>query len=589
MLNSVKLEDLINMDLKNFSNNEINYWDKNRLIKNSNENKLFMEQIVKVAEFNLEKNIDILPFSLFRLYDESGSRKEYEKAYFNRRKILNCYVIAYLIFEKEKYLRKIEDYLFSICNEFTWCLPAHIDIKDINSDYIDLFSAETGFSLAEILNLLGDKIHNLIRKRVVNEVKRKILDIFKYKNFWWEESKMNWSSVCASSIGASAIYLLDGLEFEIIIKKVFYSIENYMLGFSDGICKEGINYWNYGFGFFVYFADLLKKRTKVDLFSNSKVRNIAKFQQLVNLENGYLVNFSDSENNFKFNQGLTKYLNSIYPEIVIYEDIYKINLEDTNCYRWQTIFRNLIWDDIKDIKNKQNKSLNESNIFIDSQWIVSKINKNKKIFFAAKGGNNEEPHNHNDLGHFIIKVDNKMLMTDLGTGLYNKNYFGDNRYDNICTGSQGHSVPIINKVVQKSGINSYTILKEHYSLSEKDYFSVDFKNVYSKTLKYYNRAFEIYKNNKAYLTVKDEFIFDKKPFELVERFISSIYPYVDEKENCVLFSDLDTKLKLDAENTVKIKEKDYINNENKKVRFYIIDFYILNLKKEISIEAQFKF
>ena len=39
----------------------------------------------------------------------------------------------------------------------------------------------------------------------------------------------------------------------------------------------------------------------------------------------------------------------------------------------------------------------------------------KGFFLAAKGGDNAESHNHNDIGNFIIYVDGKPLFIDLGT------------------------------------------------------------------------------------------------------------------------------------------------------------------------------
>ncbi|MFJ2374236.1 hypothetical protein ACIOZL_15690 [Streptomyces sp. NPDC087769] len=67
-----------------------------------------------------------------------------------------------------------------------------------------------------------------------------------------------------------------------------------------------------------------------------------------------------------------------------------------------------------------------------------------------KGGHNEELHNHNDLGSFVVAVDGEPLLAELGAGFYNGQYFGPDRYDILCTGSQGHSVPLLNGTVQRA-------------------------------------------------------------------------------------------------------------------------------------------
>ena len=59
-------------------------------------------------------------------------------------------------------------------------------------------------------------------------------------------------------------------------------MDYYLQGFGpDGACLEGLGYWNYGFGYFVYYADLLRKRTRgeMDWFRAEKVGRIALFQQ----------------------------------------------------------------------------------------------------------------------------------------------------------------------------------------------------------------------------------------------------------------------------------------------------------------------
>jgi hypothetical protein len=70
---------------------------------------------------------------------------------------------------------------------------------------------------------------------------------------------------------------------------------------------------------------------------------------------------------------------------------------------------------------------------------------------VAKAGHNAEPHNHNDIGSFILFVDGVTLLCDPGGGLYSKDYFGSARYDNVFANSLGHSVPVIGGEAQLPG------------------------------------------------------------------------------------------------------------------------------------------
>ena len=70
---------------------------------------------------------------------------------------------------------------------------------------------------------------------------------------------------------------------------------------------------------------------------------------------------------------------------------------------------------------------------------------------AIKAGHNEENHNQNDIGSFVLHVEGENLLTDPGRGLYSRHYFGPNRYDNIFANSYGHSVPRVGGELQAPG------------------------------------------------------------------------------------------------------------------------------------------
>ena len=83
------------------------------------------------------------------------------------------------------------------------------------------------------------------------------------------------------------------------------------------------------------------------------------------------------------------------------------------------------------------------------KWLVHKT---PTYGFAIKSGHNAEPHNHNDVGAFILAVNGKQIVTDPGPGPYSKQYFSaETRYQTVQCSSRSHSVPIIGSVYQKEG------------------------------------------------------------------------------------------------------------------------------------------
>ncbi len=73
------------------------------------------------------------------------------------------------------------------------------------------------------------------------------------------------------------------------------------------------------------------------------------------------------------------------------------------------------------------------------------------LFLAAKGGHNAESHNHNDVGQFLVAVDGRPVLLDLGVGEYTRQTFGPERYDIFTMQSQYHNLPLVNGVGQAPG------------------------------------------------------------------------------------------------------------------------------------------
>lgn len=80
-----------------------------------------------------------------------------------------------------------------------------------------------------------------------------------------------------------------------------------------------------------------------------------------------------------------------------------------------------------------------------------KAGSNQGLFFAAKGGNNAESHNHNDIGNFIVYSNGQPVLIDVGVGIYTSKTFSNKRYELWNVQSQWHNCPTINGVEQKDG------------------------------------------------------------------------------------------------------------------------------------------
>lgn len=538
--------------------------------------KQIIDPIIEKADAALGKVYECLKMSEYMLFVETGDRTVFERKYFERRHDCSYISIAYWLTEDEKYVKPLIDGVFRICDEFTWCLPAHVGLKrnpsiEVIKMNIDLFQAETGRLLTDIDVLVGDKLPYYVRERISDEVRKRLIEPLKRIEFGWHmDCTNNWAAVCAGGTGVALLHYGTEAEISHYLPKLYNAMENFLAGFNDdGCCLEGYAYWNYGFGYFVIFARMILDYTngEINYFEREKVKNIATYVQKIRMGRTKNVSFSDGGSTFTFSPGLMSYLKEVYPDDVALPDL-ELATTRGNVYSMKEV----LWFDT-DYKEDEYKE--ETAYFEGAQWFIKR---GKKFSFAAKAGHNDEPHNHNDVGSFIIVTpDDDIPLADFGCGVYNAfTFHPDYRYTMIQNSSAGHSVPIINGEFQKVG--------REYSASNVevsgDKFSFDMEGAYEEGLvKKLHRSFEVKENG---VTLCDMVEYSDKTESITERMVSWTKP-----EICDGYVDLKTaKIIFDKERyTVDFKEDSYRNHANTEdIPVFLIDFKAVSEKK-----TKFKF
>lgn len=529
----------------------INKYFKKSIEKNKINEKLINE-IESYIESILDGDVPQISYSSYLKFFESGIRKDFEEEYFKKRKQLTALALYLQWSNSQKALDYFKELLWAISNEFSWCLGAHLHFDDSgfigeSNKIIDLFSAETAQTLSEIIIIHKDKLDKMLIKHIKNQIKERVLNPFINEKWEWEEATHNWSAVCAGCIGITALILENGERQDEIIRRVEKSLEYYLSGFSnDGVSLEGIGYWTYGLGYYIYYKSL--KNEDIEDNHIEKILAICNFPQAVQISEEVFVPFSDVPPNMSLPSGLISYLYQKYKiNLPIVSQITSFDFD--HCYRWAHISRNLWWTSDEIFNNNLKDGIN---LFNESQWFTLR---DKDVFFAIKGGSNNEPHNHNDLGSFVLAVDGKIILTDLGAGPYTAGYFGKERYTYDNTRSYYHSVPLINGFEQsKTNENCNFRLED----CDKDNINliIDITNAYSKA------SIESYKRKVKYIYENRELIINDTVNSLYkltvnEGLISYIKPSVIE-EGLILWNikDNEIRLKFDSNNLeLKIEEK----------------------------------
>ncbi|MDR0377659.1 MAG: hypothetical protein LBH70_07690, partial [Spirochaetaceae bacterium] len=185
----------------------------------------FLAYLKREGDRFRKEPIPPLPYSLFILFDTEGDRKRFEEPYFERRNRLLVYGLSSWLWKRPEDISALQDIIWAICDEYSWCLPAHMGGKSRSPASeaasslgiitkprfdtaltIDLFACETGLALAECCAALDGQISPVVLERARKEVYRRLIKSYlEYGAFQhWELLKMNWCSVCGGGLAAAA-------------------------------------------------------------------------------------------------------------------------------------------------------------------------------------------------------------------------------------------------------------------------------------------------------------------------------------------------------------------------------------------------
>lgn len=481
--------------------------------------RFLIDDLLEKYEMYCHGDIPDISYDTFMHYHRTGSRHEFEYHYYfpRRQRLKACAFLSLIYPDNEEYFSNLCNAIWAICNEYCWSLPNHDATSETVycDDYIDLFAAETGYALSEIHYLLGDRFSSLLNQRITHAIDHRIIQSFIHRAYGWETVHNNWAAVCAGSVAMTFMHERPDL-YTLVQPRIEAAMDAFLSSFKeDGVCQEGFGYWIYGFGFYASYAQMLLEFTKgeINLFDNPKVRKIAQFPNCVYLSGNATVSFSDGSRKSSCDLGITSLLRYHYGDIlpVLPRDYYKIG---DQCARWNIHAMAFAF---YDPEMRFDGAQRDATLYFDQTgWF---IRKNAAYGFAAKAGNNDEPHNHNDVGSFILAVGGEQVLTDLGSGIYTRDYFSaDKRYTILCNRSLGHSVPLLDGLEQREGAQYQGTMD-----FDGETVTIDLLGAYPKNrVSSLKRAFTFTEHG---FTMTDTYAYDQ-PCPVMERVVSLTEPVV---------------------------------------------------------------
>jgi len=441
------------------------------------------DRILSLGDEALEAPIPAIFATDFMLFKREGNRAYYEQKYFKKRHLLNDCVMAECVTDSGKYLDRIIDLIYSICEESTWILPAHntyirdtpqIILPDVERPVIELFSCDTGAGLATVRHLLKprlDKISELICRRIEHEITNRVLTPYLTEHFWWmgrgEEPMCNWTSWCtqnvliAAFISESPIGMANSSD---ILCKAAASCDYFLKDYGeDGCCDEGAQYFRHA-GLTLYGAlqvmNAVSSNQFAHLYSDTKIRNIAAYISNMHVDGPYYFNFADCSplagrcgaREFLYGQDTNQSFLMDFAALDYRHDYEQGTLFDQESLRLNLYYRLLTVDHCREIlayANQVTECAAPPDIFYESVGILTA--RGPLFSLAVKAGDNDDSHNHNDTGSVILYKKGSPILVDIGVETYTQKTFSPDRYTIWTMQSGYHNLPTINGLDQAAG------------------------------------------------------------------------------------------------------------------------------------------
>jgi hypothetical protein len=429
----------------------------------------WIEQITVRAVQELDQPLPPLTTSLYADFHATGNRLNFERVYFEHRRRLNRAAIATLtaidLTLQKRYLDSLLQKMQTLIDEPTWALPAHVRNQNgIDPMLIDLFAAETANLFGELLNVFGDHVPPAMKAIVIKRLSQQFWKNYLTGNFVWYTIANNWNAVCHQGVLGSALSVCDDAS---IVADMLHAaaprMRLFLDGFSpDGGCSEGPGYWSYGFGWYCELNRQLERRSggTLSLFDGDvRIKAIAEFGAVMMIEDSYTVNFSDCGPRGWPRPSLLRYLGERLDNTVLR------GAAEVACRH--------------SLQNPLNLDLERADFMFHARLLLACPNQMPaakplpaldSVYpvlaisllrftddaghlweFACKGGHNEEFHNHNDLGGYLLHIDGQPIFTEIGAPEYVKDFFSSKRYEFNAARSLGHPVPLINGKEQAAG------------------------------------------------------------------------------------------------------------------------------------------
>jgi len=513
---------------------------------------------IKKAEENLNCDWESLKASVFMEYVRTGNRSHFQSQSFGRRRKLAELVLGECLEGKGRFLDDIMNRVWAIYEETYWGVPAHVGIQkrgeglpDVTEPTVDLFAAETGMLLAWTYYLAGKELNEispLVTERIEHEIKRRILTPnLERDDFWlmgFDRTVNNWNPWICSNWLTAVLVIEQDPELRIrSVYKILQCLDNFLNPYPrDGGCDEGPGYWNRAGGSLFDCLELLYSASKgrINIFNHPLIKEMEKYICRVYISYPYFINFADAAAKVSPNVSVV----FRYGEKIKDEKLkgFGAFLAEKQGWRQDPLRGGFgVLGRVLPAVFTLEKMLEAESMeplerdfwlpFLQVMGSRSFESSHRGLYIACKGGHNDESHNHNDVGNFIVYSDGYPAVIDVGVETYTAKTFSSRRYEIWTMQSAYHNLPTINGTMQKNGEEHKAVNVKYKSGEKSVSFSLDMSKAYPEEaqIRSWNRTISLVRGKEV--IVSDTYELEEVKEDVVMHLMSWRKPEVIEKGN----------------------------------------------------------
>lgn len=447
--------------------------------------------LVDRADVALARDWPALSATGYLDFARTGTRQTFERKAATRRDILRDLVLGEAAQRDGRYIEAIIDALWSTSEEASWCMPCHLFLQEAGyglpdpaEPVVDLGVGIASGTVAMATHLLGDKldaVSPLIAARMRQALRDRILTPSQARDdFWWMSTTPhpifktirinNWNPwICSNWLLTAALIETDEDSFRQTVEKIVATLDRFVAVYGDdGGCPEGPAYWKHAMSGLLQCLEILSPiLDQTALQSDERLRNMARFVVDTRIADDYFVNFADSAPRIAVpaclvqrwadllaDPKLDQYAKWLaqsqgLPDTIAPDQIAALLVDGQSLFEAVTSFgvRPRLEAAPAAIDLKRDSWLPSLDLLVSRD----QADTSQGWMLAAKGGHNDNSHNHNDVGSIIVYRDGLPLLVDAGVGTYTEQTFSAARYEIWTMRSQFHNVPTIAGAEQPAG------------------------------------------------------------------------------------------------------------------------------------------